>query len=79
MIQYQLPDHRENVALLKKRLADPNTTEAEREVILKLLAEEEAKSFRKQKMTTNVDLYQTMASTYRLDGMLRMPPAGRSY
>jgi len=43
MIQYQLPDHRENVALLKKRLADPNTTEAEREVILKLLAEEEAK------------------------------------
>ncbi len=35
--------HRENLALFKKKLADPKTTDAEREVIQKLLAEEEAK------------------------------------
>jgi hypothetical protein len=35
--------HRENLALFRKRLADSKTTEAEREVILKLLAEEEAR------------------------------------
>ena len=35
--------HLENMALFKKRLADTNTTAAEREVILKLLAEEEAR------------------------------------
>ena len=34
---------RENIALFKKRLDDPDITEAEREVILKLLAEEESK------------------------------------
>ncbi|UFZ03158.1 hypothetical protein LQG66_28545 [Bradyrhizobium ontarionense] len=34
--------HRENLALFKKRLAEPRT-DAEREVLLKLLADEEAK------------------------------------
>ncbi len=34
--------HRENLALFNKRLAEPHT-DAEREVLLKLLAEEEAK------------------------------------
>jgi hypothetical protein len=32
--------HQENLALFKKRLADPETTDAERELLLKLLAEE---------------------------------------
>jgi len=35
--------HLENLALFRKRLADPKTTAADREVILKLLAEEEAR------------------------------------
>ena len=34
--------HQENLALLKKRLAE-HRTDAEREVLMKLLAEEEAK------------------------------------
>jgi hypothetical protein len=34
--------HRENLALFKKRLAEPHT-DAEQEVLLKLLAEEKAK------------------------------------
>ena len=34
--------HRENLALFKKRLAEPHS-DAEREVLLKLLADEEAK------------------------------------
>ena len=34
--------HRENLALLRKSLAEPHS-DAEREVILKLLADEEAK------------------------------------
>ena len=34
--------HRENLALYKKSLEEPHT-DAEREIILKLLAEEEAK------------------------------------
>jgi hypothetical protein len=38
--------HQENLALFKKRLADPETTDAERELVLKLLAEEEAKDVR---------------------------------
>jgi hypothetical protein len=33
--------HKENLALLKKRLAEPHT-DAEREVLLKLLADEQA-------------------------------------
>ena len=43
--------HRENLALLRKRLAETRD-EARRKVLLKLLAEEEAKDFsppRKQK------------------------------
>jgi hypothetical protein len=35
--------HLENLALFRKRLADTKTTATEREVILKLLAEEEAR------------------------------------
>jgi hypothetical protein len=38
--------HQENLALFKKRLADPETTEAEREQLLELLAEEETKDVR---------------------------------
>ena len=34
--------HQENLTLLKKRLAEPHT-DAEREVLLRLLAEEQAK------------------------------------
>ncbi len=34
--------HRENLALFKKRLAEPHS-DAEREVLLKLIADEEAK------------------------------------
>jgi hypothetical protein len=34
--------HRENLALFKKRLAEPHS-EAEREVLLKLLADEQTK------------------------------------
>ncbi len=34
--------HRENLALYKRRLAEPHT-DAEREVLLRLLAEEKAK------------------------------------
>jgi len=41
--------HRENLALFRKRLADSKTTEADREVILKLLAEEEAREFQPKK------------------------------
>ena len=43
MERYQSYIHLENLALFRKRLADPTTTEAEREVLLKLLAEEEAR------------------------------------
>jgi len=35
--------HTENLALFKRKLADPQTAEAERKVLRKLLAEEEAK------------------------------------
>jgi hypothetical protein len=35
--------HTENLALLKKKLADPHTSEAEREVLRKLLADEQAR------------------------------------
>jgi hypothetical protein len=35
--------HRQNLALFKKRLADPDLTEAQRKIILRLLMEECAK------------------------------------
>jgi hypothetical protein len=35
--------HNQNLALFKKKLSDPDLTDAEREVLLKLLADEEAK------------------------------------
>jgi hypothetical protein len=35
--------HTENLALFKRKLADPQTSEAEREVLRKLLADEEAR------------------------------------
>jgi hypothetical protein len=40
--------HRENLALFKRRLAEPHT-EAEREMLMKLLAEEEAREAPPQK------------------------------
>ena len=40
--------HRENLALFRQRLAEPHD-DAEREVLLKLLAEEEAKDLSKKK------------------------------
>jgi hypothetical protein len=40
--------HRENLALFKKRLAEPHT-DAEREVLMKLLTAEEAKEQPPQK------------------------------
>jgi len=43
MERYERYIHLENLALFRKRLADSMTTEAEREVLLKLLAEEEAR------------------------------------
>jgi hypothetical protein len=35
--------HNQNLALFKKKLNDPHISEAERDVVLKLLADEEAK------------------------------------
>jgi hypothetical protein len=40
---------RQNVALFKRKLTDPNTTELERQIILKLLAEAEAKEIPQKK------------------------------
>jgi hypothetical protein len=34
--------HDENLALFRKKLADPGLTDAERKIVLKLLADEEA-------------------------------------
>jgi hypothetical protein len=48
--------HQENLALFRKRLAEPHD-DAERQVLLKLLAEEEAKDFPKGK-----DLHQGKGS-----------------
>jgi len=38
--------HRENLRLLEKRLADPDVTEAQRRVILRLMLEEQEKAAR---------------------------------
>ena len=38
--------HYENLILLKKQLADPRTTDKQRQILQKLLTEEEAKSCR---------------------------------
>ncbi|WP_165435189.1 hypothetical protein [Bradyrhizobium sp. Leo121] len=35
--------HNQNLALFRKKLNDPHISEAERDVVLKLLADEEAK------------------------------------
>jgi hypothetical protein len=43
MISLEEYVHRENLALFKMRLADPQTTEAQRDLLLRLLAKEEAK------------------------------------
>ena len=40
--------HQQNLALFKKRLAEPHT-DAEREILMKLLADEEAKELPPQK------------------------------
>jgi len=50
--------HRENLALFKKRLAEAHS-DAERQVLLKLLADEEAKEPpRKMAFSSRVDLHQ---------------------
>ncbi len=38
--------HNQNLALFRKKLTDPQISEAEREVVRKLLADEEAKEVR---------------------------------
>jgi hypothetical protein len=40
--------HDENLALFKKKLADPRLTDEERKVVLKLLADEEARQILSQ-------------------------------
>jgi len=50
--------HQQNLALFKKRLAEAHS-DAEREVLLKLLADEEAKEPpRKMAFSSRVDLHQ---------------------
>jgi hypothetical protein len=39
---------RQNVTLFKQKLADPKISESERQILLKLLAEEEAKEIPKK-------------------------------
>lgn len=41
--------HYENLILFKKQLADPRLSEAQRQQLLRLLAEEEAKAFEDEK------------------------------
>lgn len=54
--------HRENLTLFKKRLA-ASRSDAEREVPLKLLADEEARSLRrKMAYSSRVDLHQKSAA-----------------
>jgi hypothetical protein len=53
--------HRENLAVFKKRLAEPHT-DPEREVLLKLMADEEAKEPRpKNGISSRADLHQGTA------------------
>ncbi|BBB96714.1 MULTISPECIES: hypothetical protein [Bradyrhizobium] len=40
--------HDENLALFRKKLADPQLTDEERKVVLKLLADEEARQIASQ-------------------------------
>jgi hypothetical protein len=47
--------HRENLTLFRKRLADARLTEAQRKVILILLAEEQAKHCDRPAPTTDQD------------------------
>jgi hypothetical protein len=59
--------HRENLTLFKKRLAEART-DAEREVILKLLADEEAKEpLLKNSISICVDLHQGAADQEALN------------
>jgi hypothetical protein len=43
--------HNQNLALFRKKLSDPQLSEAEREVVLKLLADEEAKEGNRSRST----------------------------
>ncbi|UGY17884.1 hypothetical protein [Bradyrhizobium septentrionale] len=43
--------HHENLALFRKKLADPRLTDEERKVVLKLLADEEARQVGSQGAT----------------------------
>jgi len=51
--------HQQNLALFKRRLAEPHT-DAEREVLIKLLTEEQAKDHhRTMELSSHVDLHQS--------------------
>jgi hypothetical protein len=59
--------HRENLTLFKKRLAEART-DAEREVILKLLADEEAKEpLLKMAFSSRANLHQGAAAQEELE------------
>ena len=54
--------HQENLTLFKKCLAEPHT-DAEREVLMKLLADEEAKEpLPKMEFSSRADLHQAAAA-----------------
>ena len=59
--------HMENLALFKKRLAEPHT-DAEREVLLKLLADEKAKEpLPKKTFSSRADLHRGTAAQEALN------------
>jgi len=63
--------HQQNLALFKKRLAEPHT-DAEREVLMKLLTDEQAKNHRrKMDSSSRADLHQEAAAQEELG---RVPP-----
>ena len=69
--------HEENLALFKKRLAEPHT-DAEREVLLKLLADEKAKEpLPKKSILKRADLHRRTAAQEALNtpGHAPMGPA----
>ena len=57
--------HQQNLALFKKRLAEPHT-DAEREMLVKLLTDEQAKEPPpKKEFSSCVDLHQAIAAIKR--------------
>ena len=61
---------RENIALFKKRLADPRTTEPERTVLLRLLTEEVTKGQEPQLATAGAGF--GIGSIHRVASVLRV-------